>query len=94
MVGTIGYFVSSESIFIVLNDFANEEIHDLVKRLEAQEGSDTVTLKIAVSQNEPESSICLRTIKSLYLLRLARKRGESPLFYDELVRKDSVVRGR
>lgn len=28
MVGTIGYFVSSESIFIVLNDFANEEIHD------------------------------------------------------------------
>lgn len=52
MVGTIGYFVSSESIFIVMNDFTNEEIHEVARRLEEQEGSETVKLKIAVSQNE------------------------------------------
>lgn len=82
MVGTIGYFVSSESIFIVLNDFANEEIHDLAKRLEEQEGFDTVTLKIAVSQNEPGIEHLFENYKKVCtLLRLARKRGESPLFY-------------
>ena len=88
MVGTIGYFVSSESIFIVLNDFANEEIHDLAKRLEEQEGFDTVTLKIAVSQNEPGIEHLSENYKKVCtLLRLARKRGESPLFMMNLVRK-------
>lgn len=84
MVGTIGYFVSSESIFIVLNDFTNEEIHDLAKRLEEQEGSETVTLKIAVSQNETGIEHLPGSYQKVCtLLRLARKRGESPLFYDE-----------
>ncbi len=89
MVGTIGYFVSSESIFIVLNDFANEEIHDLAKRLEEQEGSDTVTLKIAVSQNEPGIEHLSENYKKVCtLLRLARKRGErSTFFMMNLVRK-------
>lgn len=84
MAGTIGYFVSSESIFIVLNDFTNEEIHDLAKRLEEQEGSETVTLKIAVSQNETGIEHLPGSYQKVCtLLRLARKRGESPLFYDE-----------
>lgn len=84
MVGTIGYFVSSESIFIVLNDFTNEEIHDLAKRLEEQEGSETVTLKIAVSQNETGIEHLPGSYQKVCtLLRLARKRGESQLFYDE-----------
>lgn len=92
MVGTIGYFVSSESIFIVLNDFANEEIHDLAKRLEEQEGSDTVTLKIAVSQNEPGIEHLSENYKKVCtLLRLARKRGESPLFYDEFGAKKILL---
>ena len=84
MVGTIGYFVSSESIFIVMNDFTNEEIHEVARRLEEQEGSETVKLKIAVSQNESGiEHLSGNYQKVCTLLRLARKKGKSPLFYDE-----------
>ncbi len=84
MAGTIGYFVSVESIFFVLNDFSDEEIHEMVHQMEEQENSKNVQLKIAVGKNEPDiSHLACNYQKVCTLLRLARKNGTGPLYYDE-----------
>ena len=84
MSGTIGYFVSVESIFFVLNDFRDEDIHELVRQIEDQENSDTVKLRIAVGKNEKGAEqLAGNYQKVCSMLRIARKNGESPLFYEE-----------
>ena len=51
-----------------------------------------MTLKIAVSQNEPGIEHLSENYKKVCtLLRLARKRGESPLFYDEFGAKKILL---
>lgn len=84
MAGAIGYFVTAESIFFVLNDFGDEEIHELVRQMEEQESSETVRLRIAVGKNEPGiERLSYNYQKVCALLRIARKSGTSPLFFDE-----------
>lgn len=84
MDGTIAYFVSGQSIFIVLNHFTEEEIHDLVNRMKLQEESDTVRLKIAVGKNERGlEKLSASYQKVCVLLRLARKNNTGPLYYEE-----------
>ncbi len=92
MNGTIGYFVSVDTLFLVLNDFLDEEIHELVERLQERENSDTVTLRIAVGKNEPGAE-CLEGNyqKVCSLLRLARKGDGNTLFYDEMGMKKILL---
>ncbi len=84
MSGRIGSFVSVDTLFFVLNDFSDEEIHRMVETLESEEGGGAVRLQIAVGKNEPGAMhLAGNYQKVCALLRLVKKGGTSSMFYDD-----------
>lgn len=90
--GRAGYFAAEDSVFLVLNGWSGQEIQDLVEQIEKREKKEVSEWKIAVGKNQSGIAQLAENYRSVCrLLRLARRQGKSPLYYEKFGAKKILL---